>query len=284
MSLGLSSSKQKQTTNQTSQSDPWDVATPYIEDFLGKDVKPLIGTTGAGPTAAQTGAYDELRANAQAGNPYAGDIGNLTTDLFGTKSRAPMVDSAYQDLTRRLSPVADGQNMNLDQDPYLQSMLAKVSEDARVATNETFAGAGRSFSGAHAGNLGKNISEAQLPALMQAYQYQTGRTDQAARDLNTGAQTTATTGANLDQLSQTLRSMGIDTGNAALEAQNYGPNQILAIEQQLKDLPVEQAAKLAAILFPAGQLGTQEQGTSLTKGSSTGFSAKVSPFVAGFGG
>lgn len=268
MSFKFGSEESK--TKQKSQSDPWDVATPYIEDFLKKDVSPIIGTTGAGPNAATMGAYDEIRSNAQAGNPYAGNIDTLTKDLFGNESRAPMVDDAYSDLTRRLAPTADGNNMDFMNNPHLQAMLAKVSADARTAADETFAGAGRSFSGAHAGALGTAVSDAQLPFLFDQYNREQGRTDTAARDLFQGAGSTATTGANLDQVSATLRSMGIETGNAALEAENWGPNTILAIEEQLRNMPVEQAAKIAAILFPAGQLGQQQKGTSNT--SSSGFS------------
>lgn len=272
MSFGFSSKKSKATTTQKSQSDPWDVATPYIEDFLKRDVQPMIGQTGAGPTAAQSAAFDELRTNAQAGNPYAGEIGRLTTDLFGTQSRAPMVEQAYGDMSRRLSPVADGANLNLESNPYISQMLAKNQSDAVTRANEVFQGSGRSFSGAHAGALGQAVTDATIPTLANLYQFETGRTDQATRDLNTGAQTSAASAQNLDNLATTLRSMGIETGNASLEAQNYGPNQILAIEQTLRDMPLEQAAKLAAILFPAGQLGEQTQGTGTTKGKSSGFS------------
>jgi hypothetical protein len=269
MSLGFSSQKQK--SKEKSESDPWDVATPYIKDFLSKDIAPQIGQTGAGPTAAQTGAFDELRTNAQAGNPYAEGTDALAKDLFGTTSRAPVVDDAYADYSRRLTPTADGNNLDFANNPYMQSMLDKVGGDARTRANETFAGAGRSFSGAHAGAIGRGVTEAQLPMLFDQYNREQGRTDAAAGNLFQGAQSTATTGQNLDQASATLRSMGIDVGNAALDAKSWGPQQILAIEQTLRDMPVEQAAKLAAILFPAGQLGQQSTGSS--KGSSTGFSA-----------
>lgn len=284
MSLGFGSSKTKTSSKEKSQSDPWDVATPYIQDFLSKDVAPQIGQTGAGPTAAQTGAFNELRTNAQAGNPYADSTDALAKDLFGTQSRAPAVDSAYQDYSRRLTPTADGTNRDIMSNPYMADMLEKVSGDARTRANETFAGAGRSFSGAHAGALGTAVTEAQLPMLLNQYNLEQGRTDTAANNLFQGAQSANTTGQNLDQASATLRSMGIDVGNAALDAKNWGPNQILAIEQTLRDMPVEQAAKLAAILFPAGQLGQQSEGsgTSTQKGTSMGL--KFSPFVAGLGG
>lgn len=273
MSLGFSSQKQKTSSKEKSQSDPWDVATPYIKDFLEKDIAPQIGQTGAGPTAAQTGAFNELRTNAQAGNPYAEDTDALAKDLFGTTSRAPMVDDAFAAYDRRMSPTADGKNLDFANNPYMQDMLDRVGGDARTRANETFAGAGRSFSGAHAGAIGRGVTEAQLPLMFDQYNREQGRTDAAAGSLFQGAQSTAAAGQNLDQASATLRSMGIDVGAAALDARNYGPQQILAIEQTLKDMPVEQAAKLAAILFPAGQLGQQSEGSSKGKSSATGFSA-----------
>lgn len=272
MSFSFGSSKSKTKSQEKAQSDPWDVATPYITDFLSKDVAPQIGKTGAGPTAAQNAAFDELRTNAQAGNPYATSTDALAKDLFGTTSRAPQVDAAYADYSRRLTPTADGTNRDILSNPYMAEMLAKVSGDARTRANETFAGAGRSFSGAHAGALGQAVTEAQLPVLFNQYNLEQGRTDQAARDLFSGAGTAATTGQNLDQASATLRAMGIDVGNAALDAKNWGPNQILAIEQTLKDMPVEQAAKLAAILFPAGNLGQQTEGSSKGTSKTSGFS------------
>lgn len=281
MSFSFGSKKSSQTTKEKAQQDPWDVATPYIQDFLKSDVQPLIGKTGVGTSPAQNAAFDELRTNAQAGNPYAGDIDGLTKDLFGSQSRAPMVDDAYAAYNRRLSPTADGTNLNLENNPYIQNMLSKVASDAKMAANETFAGAGRSFSGAHAGAIGKSISDATLPVLFNQYNLEQGRTDQAANQLFGGAQSTATTGQNLDQASATLRAMGIDVGNAALDAKNWGPNQILAIEQTLRDMPVEQAAKLAAILFPAGNLGQQTEGSGTSKGKSSGFSIGGSLFGGG---
>jgi hypothetical protein len=271
MSFGFSSSKSKQKTQEKSQSDPWDVATPYITEFLGKDISPLIGTSMTQPNAAQSEAFGKLRATAQDGNPYTQQTDQLTRDLFGSQSRAPAVDAAYADYSRRLTPTADGTNRDLMSNPYMAEMLSKVSGDARTRANETFAGAGRSFSGAHAGALGTAVTEAQLPMLFDQYNREQGRTDTAATNLFQGAQSASTTGQNLDQASATLRSMGIDVGNAALDAKNWGPNQILAIEQTLKDMPVEQAAKLAAILFPAGQLGQQSEGSGTTKGKTSGF-------------
>ena len=274
MSFDLSSKKQK--SKASSETDPWDVATPYIEDFLKTNVDPLITSRTTQPNSQERAAMGQLTANARAGNPYTGEIDNLTRDLFATESRAPMVESGYSDMVRRLAPTADGTNLDIMSNPHLTAMLDKVSSDARTAANETFAGAGRSFSGAHAGALGSAVADAQLPVLFNQYNMEQGRTVAAARDLFAGSQSTATTGANLDQQTAALRAMGIDTGNAALEAKNWGANTILQIQERLKSMPIEQAAKLAAILFPAGNLGQQEQGKSSIKQS--GFSIGGSLF------
>jgi hypothetical protein len=144
-----------------------------------------------------------------------------------------------------------------------------------TGVNEMFAGAGRSFSGANVSEVGRAVTEAQLPTLAGLYQHEQGRTDQAARDLMTQGSGAATTAASLDSVAANLRSMGIDIGRGAVDLKNLGPNQILQIEQQMKLLPYDEMAKLASILFPAGQLGQQSEGTEKTKGTSIGAKAGV---------
>ena len=262
--LGFGSQKQKSKSK--SETDPWDVATPYIEDFLSSRVGPAINKTG-GATPAQTQAAAQIKANAGMAAPYAAGADALAKDLFGTQSRAPQVEQAFSEFSSRLNPVASGANLSLENNPYISAMLSKTAGDAMTRANEMFAGAGRSFSGAHVGEIGRAVTEAQLPTLANLYQYEQGRTDSATRDLMTQASGAATTEANLDQVAANLRAMGIDVGRGAVDLKNLGPNQILEIEQQMKLLPYDEMAKLAAILFPAGNLGQQSTGSSRSKSS-----------------
>lgn len=268
--FGFSSQKSKSSSQSTADRDPWDVATPYIENFLDRQVAPAIKAR-SGPTSAQTRAFNQLKANAGGAAPYADQAETLAMDLFGTQSRAPQVEQAYADFSGRMTPVADGSNLNLDNNPYISQMLANTASDAMTRVNEMFAGSGRSFSGAHMGEVGRAVTEAQLPTLANLYQFEQGRTDAAARDLMTQGSSAATTEASLDQVAANLRAKGIDVGSAAFDLNNLGPSQILEIEQQMKLLPFDQMEKLAAILFPAGNLGGQEESAGSSKSKTSGF-------------
>lgn len=265
-SFGSAKTKTNQKTSQTK--NPWDVATPYIKNFLQTDVSPLIGSSQIGPSSEMSAAYDDLRGMAQQGNPYAGEIGALTSSLFGSDAAT---GQGYQDFKTRLTPTADGSNQSLESNPYLQQLLGMATDNARASVAEQFASAGRGFSPGHAAATSKAMMEAQLPTLANLFQYEQGRTDTAARDLFAGAGQGA---AQQAQAGQAATGMG----QAALDAQAWGPNQILAIEDQLRSLPVEQAAKLAAILFPAGQLGGDMTGTAKGTQKSSGFSIGGSLF------
>ena len=101
-----------------------------------------------------------------------------------------------------------------------------------------------------------------------------GRTDAAARDLFSASGQTAGTIAQLDKSRSDLRTQGAETSKAAMEARDAGANTRLRLEQQLKDLPYQDLAQLAQLLFPAAQLGGQSSGTgtSTSRGSGWGFS------------
>lgn len=275
MNVSFSKSKQKQDSSQTSQTDPWDVTIPYITDFLGK-----VGTASAapaGPNATQQTAYDQLETNAKAGNPYAGQIDNLAGDLFGSTNYSPEVASGYDDLERRLTPTANGANLDIAGNKQLQDALKVARDDAAFSVNSQFAGAGRDISGINTQALTRGVTQAEAPLLLNQYNTEQARTDAAARDLNSAKTNAATTKSSLDTATAGLREAGIDVGNQALAAKDYGPNQVINLEQQIKDMPFDQLSKIAALLYPAAGLGSQESGTATatTKGTTVGGKADV---------
>ena len=277
MSFSTGSKEQTTNQNQTAVSDPWKPAQDDVKRFLGNLDKASKGKGPFKPNANEMAAIDELRANAAAGNPWADEIGGLADSLFATESYAPQLQQGYSDLERRLSGTADGANLDLENNPYIREMLSNVTNNAVNRVNSQFAAAGRDFSGYNQQALGRGITEAQLPVLAQLYQHEQGRSDAAARDLYAAKGETARGSAQLDQLRDSLRAMGIDVGNAALDAQNWGANQMLAIEEKLKNLPYDELDRIAALLYPAAGLGgtTTTTGTSTTEGSSSGFGASL---------
>ena len=267
MSFSFGKSKSSQSTTESQTKNPWAPTIAPLKGLISQ--VDSLRKSNTGPTQGQTAAYGELKDVVAQGNPYAGQIGSLANDLFGTQSRAGDVTGAYDDLKRRLTPTADGQNLNLEQNPYIQRLLQQTTDDAVNRSRAYFAGAGRSFSDVDMTGAVKAASDAQLPTLSNLYQQEQARTDQAARDLYTYGSGAATTAANLDASAAEMRGAGIDVGNAALDAKVWGPNKMLELEQQLKDLPISDLERIANILFPAAGLGGTSTGQSDTKGKSS---------------
>lgn len=265
MSLSVGSSKSKSTTKQKSQTDPWDTATPYIENFLGK----LPGAQGV--TSEQSAAFQQLKDNVSQGNPYASEIDAAARGALGTESQAPVVNDAYATYLRRMGGVADGTNQNIGEDPYLQKLLQQVGDEAQQRVNAQFAAAGRDSSGMNQQSVARGVTSAQLPILVEQLNRERARTDAAAGSLFGAGNTTAQTAQSLNDAAIGSQMRGLDLSKAAIDAQNFGPTQIINLEEQLKNLPLDNAAKLAEILFSAGQLGQQTEGTSNTKGKTSSF-------------
>lgn len=269
MSVGGSIGGNKKTTNSTAQSDPWDVAIPYIQQLLGKTGTEM-NKAGIGPTADQIAAADDIKDIARQGHPFTDTIEGLATDLFNTESRSPAVEKGYQDLDTRLKSTADGANLDVTNNPQIQKMLQLVGDNAAESVRSRFASAGRDFSGYEGRAVGEGVADAQTPILFDQFNREQGRTDAAARDLYGANKDTQTTAAALDEMREKLRIAGIDVGQAGVDASTWGPEKILQVEEMLKAMPATDLKRWAEILFPAGQLGSQETGTSTTKGSNWG--------------
>lgn len=270
MSLSFGSKSEKSKKTATSQTDPWDVTIPYVTDFL-EETKSL--GTSPGPTSDQVAAANQLKANAAAGNPFQADMEKLATDLFGSTSYSPEVATAYDDYSRRLTPTADGANLDIGNNAYLQGLLKTIGDDIQWRTNSQFAGAGRDMSGINQQAVARGITTATAPILFDQYNKEVARTDAASRDLFSGAQSAATTKSNLDTATAGLRGAGVDAASAAVAARDEGPNAILNLEEQLKQMPYQELAWLAELLYPAAGLGQQSTETGTGKGSGTSFGA-----------
>lgn len=270
MSFLFGSSSSKTKTSQQSQTEPWAPAIPYLGRFL-QDIDATRSTLG--PSGDQLDAFASLKQKAAQGNQFAGDISKLASDAFGTTSRAGMVDDAYTRLQGQLGDVAAGKNLDIMSDPRIAAMLEQVGNDVQSRISGAFAAAGRDITGNAAGQqaIGKGVTAAQLPILMQEFARQQGRTDAAARDLYGAGSSAATTGQQLDANALATRAGGVDVSNAALAARDMPENTILNLDQQLKRMPLEDLSLYANLLLPTAGLGGQQsgEGTSATKGSSS---------------
>lgn len=274
MNIGVSGSSSRKVTTSDSagDKDPWAPVIPYLEDFLKK-----VGSAGpTGVTADQNAAFDQLKTTAAAGNPWAGDQRSLTNDLYATPDRTGDVSSAYSELEGRIGRHANASNDPMS-DPGFAALISQVGTDAQDRINAQFAGAGRDLSGANQMVVGKGVTQATLPVMVDQYnrnrETQIGTSGQLY-DAKVGS---ATTNTSLDAARAALRGSGAAAGDTALAMESYAPNSILALEQQRKMLPYEDLATLGSILFPAAGLGEQQTqtGKSTTKGTTFGASASA---------
>jgi len=268
MSVSFGSKKESKTQNTSQQTDPWDETIPYLRDFM--TTLDRVGSRDPGPSTNQLDAADRLTNLGFAGNPNSGDVQRLADDLFSTQSRAGAVQAGYDDLERRLTPTADGTNLNILNNPHLQGLLQRAGDDVAGRINAQFAGAGRDLSGYNQRAIGEGVAGAQLPILFDQFNREQGRTDAAARDLFGAKTGSITTQDILDRQATDQRARGIDAQKARMDMDAWGPKMVFDLEQQMKKLPYEDLSYMAELLFPVAGLGSQSTGTSVTKGKSQG--------------
>lgn len=273
--MSLSFGSQQKKGSSSSKSSPWEPT----QDEL-KDLTTRLGNysqTNVGPTGDQLDAFAQLKANAANGNADTENIQQLSADLFGSNSRAGQVESAYADLTRRLSPTADGANLDVNENPYLQEMLQNTSDNIFNRIGGQFSAAGRNITGNAAGQraIGKGISEGTLPTLFNQYNLERSNQSDAAKTLFNSGSGAASTEQGLDNAALANRVQGISVSQAARDAENYGPNTILNLEEQLKDMPAEDLALYTQLIGSIAGLGGQVEGTSKQSGTSFGLGANL---------
>ncbi len=181
---------------------------------------------------------------------------------------------------------ARGDFVDPSKNPALQGYLSTIANDVQNRVNGMFAGAGRDLSGANQMALARGITEGQAPVLLDAYSR--ARADQlGAQDKLYGAGgQTAGLLSQLDQQRLANQQAGIGASDAALQAQNYGPMQQLAIEAQRRGIPLQNLQQLAGIGVPIAGLGSSSTGTKTTE-TSTPFNPMslaplaLAPFTGG---
>jgi len=289
MSFGASDKSEDSTTNQSTTTGPYAPAIPAVNNIISQ----LSGLSTT-PSSTTTDALRQLIDTASKGNPDASGIAGAVSGMINASTQ-PQIDQAnagYADYLKRLTPTANGDNLDIQNNPQIQKLLQVVSNNVANNVNSSFAASGRTASGANQQALATGITNAQAPILLNQYNTEQARTDQAASNLYGAANTTATTTASLDQLQKQLQAAGINIDPAALAAENWGPTQVAALSQQLQNLPIDQIASIANVLFPAAQLGSQSTGTKNSSTDTTQFGlngnlanplAKVISLIPGLG-
>lgn len=266
MSFGASN----KNTSSASVTNPWAPAINYLTDFLSQGAS----ASNPGATSDQLAAFDTLKANAAKGNPFASDINALAKDQFGAGSNSAMVMAGNDQLQKNLGDYASGKMLDFDNNPYVQKMLETTGNDVQNRINQMFAGSGRDITGNAAGQqaIARGVSASTMPILSQLYQQGQQNQITAAQALNAANTNAATTGQTMDQNALATRAGGLTTAAAGVQADNYAPQQILNLEQQLKQMPLQDLSLYANLLLPVAGLGGSSTGTSKTNGLSFGFS------------
>lgn len=255
------------TQKTTSATTPYEPAKSGVDELLAQ-LKAQIPS--AGINATESGALDTLTANAQAGNPYAGQIGDLATRLLSggdATAQAGNIKSALDAYKSQLNPYASGSLIG--NNTALQGQLDTVSNDIMSRVNSMYAGAGRDMSGANLNSLSRGIMEGAAPILANQYNQDVQNQLAAAGQLYGAGNTTAGLLSGLTQQDLANRSAGIEASTMAQQAKDSAANQLLNIEQQRRSIPVQNYSNLLGTIAPVAQaFGTTNQTT--TGSQSTG--------------
>lgn len=255
---GTSETKQQSTT------EPWKPAQPALTSILGQ-LQGMIPNSGITP--GMESAFGQLESNAQQGNPFAGQIGNVANNLLsggGATAQAPAIQSAFDTFKAQTNPLASNTNYDPMQTPGLADSLKTMMGDIGTSINGQFAAAGRDLSGMNTQTLARGLTQGLAPILTQQYNQNVQNQQGAASNLYNAGNTTGGLLAGLNQQGIANQVQGITSANDALTAQNYGPATLLQLEQLKQGIPMQNLGLLTQIGVPIAGLGTQSQGTSTT--------------------
>lgn len=250
----------KQTTSQQSTTQPWDVAQPALKGILGQ-LNPLIQNAGLSSTSSN--AINQLQQNAQAGNPYAGQIGGYTQNLLnggGANAQAGNVQGGLDAYKAQMTPYANGSMVG--NNPYLKSQMDTIMSDVGNSVNGQFAAAGRDMSGANQMAYGRGVAQGIAPVMANQYNQDVSNQMNAAGALYGAQNSTSGMLTGLGQQGLANQQQGMTNSNDAIAAQNYSPAQMLQLEQMRTQVPAQNLGLLASIGIPIAGLGSQNQGTS----------------------
>jgi Chaperone of endosialidase len=255
--MGGQSSSTSQTQSQTA---PWQASQPMLQGILGQ-LNPLIQNSGLNST--ESGAINQLSQNAAQGNPYASQIGSFAGNLLnggGATAQAPNLQSGLSTLQSQLTPYANGSMIG--NNPALQAQLDQIASDTTNQVNSQFAAAGRDGSGMNQQTLARGIAQGEAPVIAGQYNQDVANQLNAANALYGAQNSTSGLLSGLTQQGLANQLQGVTSSQDALNAQNYTPQQQLALAQLTQQIPAQNLSLLAQIGVPIAQLGQQQSGTT----------------------
>lgn len=264
--------KSSQTQNSSQTTNPWQPTIGPLENIINQ-INPMTTLNPATNPAAGS-AFGTLLNNAQSGNPYAPAIQGYASNLLsggGANAQAPNVQGAINSYGQQLAPFLDPNFLDPSANPQMRGLLDTIRGDVSNQVNSQFAGAGRDLSGMNTQTLARGIAQGEAAPLLNAYQ-QNVQTQRGAQDSLYGARNqTAGLLTGLNQQGLANQGQGVDTSQAALQARDSSPQQVLSILSQQAGYPLSFLNNLTSLLGPiaglGGQATGQQSGTSTMSGA-----------------
>lgn len=284
--------EQRQTTS--SVAEPWGPAQPYLENALGEAdtlFKEGVGfnpntTSMVTPFAQQTeqgmqgimNAADHYKNSGGAATPR-----NVAENIVNQGGTNQYMDQALGNWQN----TAAGNEMQGN--PYFEQVLDKGIQDAQNSVNLTAMGLGRYGSGAHQGNMAREIGDLSTRMRYQDFSNQQGRKDQATQNLITGGQqalanrmnaAAAMPTAYANELAPYQDMMGV--GGMYEDLQTRQLNDQARVFEETEQKPWERLMMANAIFSGAGSLGGTRTGVATQPGRSP-FSSALGGAATGYG-
>jgi len=176
-----------------------------------------------------------------------------------TSWHRPAVSGALADYERGLAPITSASFLNPYTTPGFGDALKRVDSGITNQVNGMFAGAGRDLSPANTAALARGLAQGE--GQLVANQYNANLADQLGA-LAAGYGAAGGLLSQLNQLGIGNEEAGIGAASSALGAQNYSPQQLLAIEAMQRAIPVDYLKSLGAVTTPIAGLGGQTNGAT----------------------
>jgi Leucine-rich repeat (LRR) protein len=261
-------SSSEQRTQSTTKQNPWERAIPQLEENMNQ-LAPLWGNTGI--TGNESAALANLQGNANAGNPFSGQISQLATDLLGGgPDRTGMVQGAADTFRAGMTPFANA-STNPWENADFRNVVDNTTNTVMDRVKSGYQGAG--ISAANFGDFGqtagRGITEAIAPLAYQAGNDLTNRKMGAMNSIFGADTTAAGILSGLDQNAFANRQAGIGAANSALTAQDAPFMRTLELEAMRRGIPVQNVAQLENLILPIAQLGGTSNTDSYSKATKT---------------
>jgi len=268
-------------TQQSSQTNPWAPTIPLLSNIIGQ-----LGGINTGVTTGQQNAANNLQSTANGLPDFSSGVTGAISGALGTNTSGAqgMLTDALNQYKTNIGNTASGAELNPYSTPGFSDALGTLTNDITNNVKGVFAGSGRDPSGAgsFAGSLARGLTQGEAPVIQAQYNQNKQNQMNAASDLFSGANTTASglTQQQLQQLAAQFQGIqgagaapGILTGNATaqLGAANTGYG-----------LPLSNIQGLESILNPIAALGGQSSGSGTS--TTTSNQSLLSNIIGGAAG